>query len=140
MPADRDQLRAQLIARFESHPPSTWSVQLLEIVVNAIDIQFGSPGEGPAAVAAAIGALPQRVARDLPQDVVQPLRQDAWLTRQEVADRAQVSPKTLAQWATQKKGPRYARFGGHVRYRLSDVAQWEEEQLQGMTEPRRGQR
>jgi hypothetical protein len=26
-------------------------------------------------------------------------------------------------------GPRYARFGRHVRYRLSDVIAWEQKQL-----------
>lgn len=54
-----------------------------------------------------------------------------WLTRAEVADRFRVPEKTLAQWASQGKGPKYAKFGRHVRYRLADVADWEETQFGG---------
>ena len=50
---------------------------------------------------------------------------DPWITRPELAERLQIPPKTPAQWATQGKGPKYARFGRHVRYRLSDVIAWE---------------
>lgn len=49
-----------------------------------------------------------------------------WLTRIELADRLQLPVKTLAQWASDKTGPRYAKFGKHVRYRESDVIAWEE--------------
>jgi hypothetical protein len=40
-------------------------------------------------------------------------------------------PATLAQWAPQRKGPRYRRFGRHVRYALSDVIAWENAQYSG---------
>ncbi|WP_204806463.1 helix-turn-helix transcriptional regulator [Mycobacterium riyadhense] len=56
---------------------------------------------------------------------------DYWLTRPEVGERLKVSVKTLAQWATKGKGPRYARIGGFVRYRLSDVEAWEATQFGG---------
>lgn len=56
-----------------------------------------------------------------------------WLTRPEVADRLRVPEKTLAQWASQRKGPPYARFGRHCRYRLSDVIDWENQQFGGGT-------
>jgi hypothetical protein len=36
-----DRLRRDLIDRFRAHPPSSWSGQLLTIVVSAIDLQFG---------------------------------------------------------------------------------------------------
>jgi hypothetical protein len=52
-----------------------------------------------------------------------------WLTRVELARRWKVPPATLAQWASQGRGPRYGTFGRHVRYRLSDVIQWESEQF-----------
>lgn len=52
-----------------------------------------------------------------------------WLTRQEVADRLRVPVKTLAEWASKGTGPRYAKIGRHVRYRLSDVIKWEAEQF-----------
>lgn len=56
---------------------------------------------------------------------------DPWLTRPEVAERLRVPEKTLAQWASQKRGPRYARFGRHTRYRLSDLIAWENAQATG---------
>ena len=60
-----------------------------------------------------------------------PTSEDYWLTRPEVGQRLKVSPKTLAQWATQHKGPRYAMLGGFARYRLSDVIAWENAQFSG---------
>lgn len=54
-----------------------------------------------------------------------------WLTRIELAEREKIPVATLAQWASQGKGPRYARFGRHVRYRLSDVMAWEDAQFGG---------
>ncbi len=54
---------------------------------------------------------------------------DVWISRQELADRYGVPVKTPAQWASKGTGPRYARFGRHVRYRLSDVLDWEREQF-----------
>ena len=55
--------------------------------------------------------------------------EDRWLTRDELAERLQVPAKTLAQWASAGTGPRYARFGKHVRYRLTDVIAWERGQM-----------
>jgi excisionase family DNA binding protein len=56
---------------------------------------------------------------------------DRWLTRAEVAERLQVPLGTLADWASgkEKKGPRYARFGKHARYKLADVIAWENDQF-----------
>lgn len=52
-----------------------------------------------------------------------------WLTRTQFAKRINVPEKTTAEWAVKGTGPRYARFGRHVRYRLSDVVEWENERL-----------
>ncbi|SHU25997.1 Helix-turn-helix domain [Mycobacteroides abscessus subsp. bolletii] len=52
-----------------------------------------------------------------------------WLTRQELADRYGVPVKTPAEWASKGTGPRYAKFGRHVRYLLSDVMDWERQQF-----------
>lgn len=52
-----------------------------------------------------------------------------WLTRPEVAERLRISVSTLAQWAIDGGGPRYAKFGGRVRYRLDDVIAWENAQF-----------
>lgn len=54
---------------------------------------------------------------------------DKWLSRQELADRYGLPVKTPAGWASKGTGPRYARFGKHVRYRLSDVLAWEMQQF-----------
>jgi hypothetical protein len=55
--------------------------------------------------------------------------EDRWLSRQELADRYGVTVKTPAEWAVKGTGPRYAKFGRHVRYRLSDVIDWESKQF-----------
>ena len=52
-----------------------------------------------------------------------------WITRRELADRYGVPVKTPAEWASKGTGPPYAKFGRHVRYRLSDVVAWETKQL-----------
>jgi predicted DNA-binding transcriptional regulator AlpA len=50
---------------------------------------------------------------------------ERWLSRRELADRFGLPVKTLAQRASKGTGPRYARMGRHVRYRLRDVIDWE---------------
>ena len=50
---------------------------------------------------------------------------ERWLSRGELADRLGLPVKTLARWASKGTGPLYARMGRHVRYRLSDVLEWE---------------
>jgi excisionase family DNA binding protein len=52
-----------------------------------------------------------------------------WLTRDELAERLQIPKQTVAQWASQGYGPRYAKFGRHVRYALADVVAWEQSQF-----------
>jgi hypothetical protein len=54
---------------------------------------------------------------------------EEWMTRGELSARVKVPVQTLAQWASQGKGPRYARFGRHVRYAIADVVAWEREQF-----------
>lgn len=54
---------------------------------------------------------------------------DLWLTRAEVAERFRLPMSTLNGWASRGLGPRYAVFGRHARYRLTDVLKWEEEQF-----------
>ena len=58
------------------------------------------------------------------------MEQQIWLTRKELAERLGVSVQTVAQWAVQGAGPRYARFNnGPVRYLLVDVVAWEQQQM-----------
>jgi predicted DNA-binding transcriptional regulator AlpA len=54
---------------------------------------------------------------------------DRWISRQELAERYGVPVKTPAEWASKGTGPRYAKFGRHVRYRLGDVIDWEQKRL-----------
>jgi predicted DNA-binding transcriptional regulator AlpA len=59
---------------------------------------------------------------------------ERWLSRRELADRYGLPVKTLAQWASKGTGPRYARMGRHVRYRLSDVVDWESARIDDLPE------
>jgi predicted DNA-binding transcriptional regulator AlpA len=54
---------------------------------------------------------------------------DMWISRQQLAQRYGVPVKTPAEWASKGTGPRYAKFGRHVRYRLGDVIDWEQRRL-----------
>lgn len=54
---------------------------------------------------------------------------ERWLSRQELADHLGLPVKTLAQWASKGTGPRYSKFGRHVRYLMADVIDWEREQF-----------
>lgn len=56
-------------------------------------------------------------------------QQQIWLTRAELSTRINVAMPTLAQWAVQGRGPRYAKFGRHVRYAIADVTAWEQQQM-----------
>ncbi len=42
-----------------------------------------------------------------------------------LAERWQVSPRTLEQWRWQGRGPCFLKIGGRVVYRLSDVEEFE---------------
>jgi predicted DNA-binding transcriptional regulator AlpA len=54
----------------------------------------------------------------------------AYLTREQVAKRLQLDPKTLANWASAGKGPKCIRLcGGPVRYPIAEFEKWELEQL-----------
>ena len=57
------------------------------------------------------------------------IAEDKWLSRQELADRYGLPVKRPAGWASKGTGPRYAKIGRHVRYRLSDVINWERKQF-----------
>lgn len=54
-----------------------------------------------------------------------------WLTREEVAERLRVPTETVKYWGVRGNGPKFAKFGRHVRYRLTDVIAWEEQQFGG---------
>jgi hypothetical protein len=59
---------------------------------------------------------------------------ERWLGRPELAHRYGSPAKTLAQRASKGAGPPYARMGRHVRYRLSDLIEWETEEIDDLRE------
>lgn len=54
---------------------------------------------------------------------------DVFLTTDELAARYKVPVETVRKWRSEGTGPQGARFGKHVRYRLSDVERWERERF-----------
>jgi len=53
------------------------------------------------------------------------IRTTRWLTRPQAATYTGYSPKTLANLASQDRGPAYRRFGGgRVLYELADLDSW----------------
>ena len=53
------------------------------------------------------------------------------LTQSALAQRWQVSPRTLERWRSMGKGPCWLKLCGRVVYRLADVRSFEEEHLHG---------
>ena len=57
--------------------------------------------------------------------------EDLWLrivTEVQAAEILQVSTRTLQSWRYRGEGPPYFRMGRLVRYRLSDLAEWLDDQ------------
>ena len=47
-----------------------------------------------------------------------------WLTQRALADRLEISERTLERMRTEGTGPRFAKAGRRVLYRLADVEEW----------------
>lgn len=56
-------------------------------------------------------------------------RQVRHLHQYHLADRWQISHKTLERWRYLKVGPDYIKIGGRVVYRIQDVEAFEEQQV-----------
>jgi predicted site-specific integrase-resolvase len=54
-------------------------------------------------------------------------------TQVQVADRWQMSVRTLERWRWLGQGPRFMKLGGRVAYRLEDIEAFETEQLREIT-------
>lgn len=52
-------------------------------------------------------------------------QQETYLSPADLAGRYDVPIETVYGWNKQRTGPQYMRIGRHVRYRLSDVVDWE---------------
>jgi hypothetical protein len=55
-------------------------------------------------------------------------------------DVGELQPQTLNKWRFRRKGPRYIRLGGKIRYRKSDLDAWLEEQRVDPTTKKRKRR
>jgi hypothetical protein len=55
------------------------------------------------------------------------------LAQGQLADRWQISPRTLERWRWLGEGPRFLKIGGRVVYRLQDIERYEAEQLRDST-------
>lgn len=53
---------------------------------------------------------------------------ERYLTEIEVAERMQISLKTLRRWRLERRGPAYRKFGSLVRYGEEELMQWEQTQ------------
>jgi predicted DNA-binding transcriptional regulator AlpA len=40
-----------------------------------------------------------------------------------------LKPQTLAKWRLRRKGPKYLKLGGKIRYRVIDIQEWMEASL-----------
>ena len=55
------------------------------------------------------------------------------LNQRELADRWNMSPRTLERWRWVGEGPQFIKIGGRVVYRLEDVEAYERNQLRAST-------
>lgn len=55
------------------------------------------------------------------------------LNQKQLADRWNISPRSLERWRWEGKGPRFLKIGGRVAYRLEDVEAYEAGQLRAST-------
>lgn len=51
------------------------------------------------------------------------------LSQDQLADRWQISPRTLEQWRWLGKGPKFLKIGARVLYRDADVLSYEQAQV-----------
>ena len=55
------------------------------------------------------------------------------LNQIDLADRWNISPRTLERWRWTGEGPQFVKLGGRVVYRLEDIEAFEAEQLRDRT-------
>jgi predicted site-specific integrase-resolvase len=55
------------------------------------------------------------------------------LNQRELAERLNISPRTLERWRWLGEGPRFLKIGGRCVYRLEDIERYEAERLREST-------
>ena len=55
------------------------------------------------------------------------------LNQRELAERLNISPRTLERWRWLGEGPPFLKIGGRCVYRLEDIERYEVEQLRDST-------
>jgi predicted DNA-binding transcriptional regulator AlpA len=51
---------------------------------------------------------------------------ERYLTEIDVAERTQISLKTLRRWRLERRGPTFRKFGSLVRYGEEELIRWEQ--------------
>lgn len=51
------------------------------------------------------------------------------LTTEQLAERWGISPQTLENWRSAKRGPDYVKMGGVIVYRIEDVRRYERDNI-----------
>jgi predicted site-specific integrase-resolvase len=64
------------------------------------------------------------------------MTENNYLTQTQLAERGQVTESTLERWLCEGIGPIYMKMMDRVRYRLSDITDFEEDYLRGSTSER----
>ena len=67
---------------------------------------------------------------------MQPSEPVRHLNQRQLAERWDLSEATLERWRSEGIGPLYMKMMGRVRYRLSDITDFEEDALRGSTSKR----
>jgi predicted site-specific integrase-resolvase len=55
------------------------------------------------------------------------------LNQNQLAERLNISPRTLERWRWLGEGPPFLKIGGRVVYRLEDIERYEADKLRGST-------
>lgn len=54
------------------------------------------------------------------------MEEKIFLNQNELASRWGMSPRTLENWRSTGKGPKYVKLGGQVRYKIAEIVKLEE--------------
>ena len=55
------------------------------------------------------------------------------ISQKDLAQRWNLSPRTLERWRWLKRGPTFVKIGGSIRYRLEDIQSYEQANIRSLT-------